>query len=372
MDNSNDYKNQLKNHLGKHYVIGDLHGMYGTYMDAIGSINDEDTLYILGDVIDGGQHGIKILQDIMKRHNVELFLGDHEWKFMKCYEIMKKYDLCVEEFAIYTRMYDYIKRREMEVLSEESYTHGMIEIVKQIESKGLEKKKISKAELAQISKWIKDGGMTTLRSFVELSNEEQEQIIASLTNSIIIGFLNVDGKKECLVHATPYDQKFFLSLLSRVRHEELVRYGEIAGANPKVVSQFVTGCTERGQDQFKNKRANPFDEMYRLGYETLYGHTPQAGQVTKCKRDGSICLDISDNGAAMYCIENGLVRYIDREFDEPSGHISEPIAPKLIEDRLEEYIKENEIQENIIDSESISKNTSNPENPGAPEDPGNR
>lgn len=368
MDNSNN-NNQLNNGKGKHYVVGDLHGMYGTYRDVIGSINEEDTLYILGDVIDGGQHGIKILQDIMKRPNVKLFLGDHEWKFMRCYEIMKKYNLSVQEFAIYTRMYDYIKQRDAEVLSEESYTHGLLEIAKQIESKGLERKKIQKNELAQISNWIKDGGMTTLKVFTRLSDEEQEQIIALLVNSIIIGFLSIDGKKECLVHATPYDQKFFLSLLSRVRHEELVRYGEIIGANPKVVSQFVTGCTEREQDQFKDKRTNPFDEMQRLGYETLYGHTPQSGQATKCKRDGSICLDISDNGAAIYCIEDGLVRYIGREFDEPSGHISEPTAPRLIEDRLEEYIKENKIQEDSIDSESASSSISDQTNP---EDPGNR
>ena len=138
MDNSNDYKNQLKNHLGKHYVIGDLHGMYGTYMDAINSINEEDTLYILGDVIDGGQHGIKILQDIMKRPNIKLFIGDHEWEFMRCYELIKKYNLSVQEFAIYTRMYDYIKQRDADVLSEESFpfpiSKGIVVVFLQLHS----------------------------------------------------------------------------------------------------------------------------------------------------------------------------------------------------------------------------------------------
>ena len=340
MDNSSK-NDQLNNNKSKHYVIGDLHGMYGTYLDAINSINEDDTLYILGDVIDGGQHGIKILQDIMNRPNVKLFLGDHEWNFMKCYEIMKKYDLTDQEFAIYTRMYDYIKKRKAQIISEETYKHGLKEIAKQIQDKGFEKKKISTSELAKISEWIKDGGMTTLKTFIELSNEEQEQIMELLTKSVIIGFLNIDGKKECLVHATPYDQKFFLTLLSRVKHEEFIKYEEIAGANPKVVSQFVTGCTERGIDQFNDKKTSPFAEMHRLGYETLYGHTPQSGEATKCKKDGSICLDISYNGAAMYCIEDGLIRYIDREFDEPSGHISAPKPPRLIEDRLEEYIKDN-------------------------------
>lgn len=38
----------------------------------------EDTLYVLGDAIDRGKDGIKILSDMMKRPNVVLILGNHE------------------------------------------------------------------------------------------------------------------------------------------------------------------------------------------------------------------------------------------------------------------------------------------------------
>ena len=53
------------NETTKTYVCSDIHGMYGSYCDAIKKIKDNDRLYILGDVIDRGAYGIKILQDII-------------------------------------------------------------------------------------------------------------------------------------------------------------------------------------------------------------------------------------------------------------------------------------------------------------------
>ena len=61
-----------------HYVCSDIHGNLNRYNQMIHTIKSEDTLYILGDVIDRGPDGIEILKDIMKRENVELLLGNHE------------------------------------------------------------------------------------------------------------------------------------------------------------------------------------------------------------------------------------------------------------------------------------------------------
>ena len=357
MDNTNG---QLNNKKGKHYVIGDLHGMYGTYMDAINSIRDEDTLYILGDVIDIGPYGIKILQDIMTRPNVKLVLGDHEWELMKCYEIMKKYNLSVPEFSIYTRMNDFIKKRNANVLSEDSYVNGLIQIANQLESNGFEKKKIALRDLDEISTWIKDGGMPTLRNFAELGEEEQEKLVKFLIDSMVIGFVKTEGKKNCLVHAAPYDKKFFLFLIDKLEAEDAITYNNLIGLDPKFMQSFMEFCTENSQAQFKRGKSNPFDEMHTINVTTLYGHTPQAGQATKCKKDDSICLDISEYGAALYCMEDGLVRYIERSFEEPTGHISEPKEPKIIEDRLEEFVEEHTIKQ------------SNPDDPSNPDAPGDR
>ena len=62
------------------YVMSDIHGLYERYVKMLEKIDlqKDDKLYVLGDVIDRGPDGIKILFDLMERENVELFLGNHE------------------------------------------------------------------------------------------------------------------------------------------------------------------------------------------------------------------------------------------------------------------------------------------------------
>ncbi len=67
----------------KHYVCSDIHGLWVRYERAIEKITNEDRLYILGDVIDRGADGIKILLDIMKRDNVRLLIGNHEYMMLQ-------------------------------------------------------------------------------------------------------------------------------------------------------------------------------------------------------------------------------------------------------------------------------------------------
>lgn len=62
------------------YVISDLHGCYEKYLKMLEKISfsSNDTLYILGDVVDRGDGGIKILQDMMKKRNIIPIMGNHE------------------------------------------------------------------------------------------------------------------------------------------------------------------------------------------------------------------------------------------------------------------------------------------------------
>lgn len=62
------------------YAISDLHGRYDLYAALLKKIRfcEEDTLYILGDSIDRGPDGIKILFDTAARRNVVHLLGNHE------------------------------------------------------------------------------------------------------------------------------------------------------------------------------------------------------------------------------------------------------------------------------------------------------
>ncbi|MEG2038413.1 MAG: metallophosphoesterase [Oscillospiraceae bacterium] len=62
------------------YVLSDLHGNYDRYLKFLqySNFNNRDTLYIIGDVLDRGDKGIPLLQDIMKRKNINLLKGNHE------------------------------------------------------------------------------------------------------------------------------------------------------------------------------------------------------------------------------------------------------------------------------------------------------
>lgn len=72
------------------YACSDIHGNYEVYKKAVDHISDHDKLYIIGDVIDRGADGIKILLDLMQRENVELILGNHEWMMLTT--VMSGYD----------------------------------------------------------------------------------------------------------------------------------------------------------------------------------------------------------------------------------------------------------------------------------------
>lgn len=67
------------------YVMSDIHGNMERFNHVLKQIDfkDEDTLYILGDVIDRFPDGIKILNRIMKMSNVKMLMGNHEYMMLK-------------------------------------------------------------------------------------------------------------------------------------------------------------------------------------------------------------------------------------------------------------------------------------------------
>lgn len=62
------------------YVMSDIHGNMSRFEDVMNKINlqPEDTLYILGDVIDRYPDGIRMIKQFMKMPNVKMLLGNHE------------------------------------------------------------------------------------------------------------------------------------------------------------------------------------------------------------------------------------------------------------------------------------------------------
>ena len=69
------------------YVCSDLHGYsIERFMELLEKVNfsQEDTLYVLGDVIDRGKDGVKIIKWMMAQKNVHLILGNHEAMLLAC------------------------------------------------------------------------------------------------------------------------------------------------------------------------------------------------------------------------------------------------------------------------------------------------
>lgn len=66
------------------YVMSDIHGNMRRFNSIMEQINlqPEDTLYILGDVIDRHPDGIRILRKIMAMPNAKMLLGNHEYMML--------------------------------------------------------------------------------------------------------------------------------------------------------------------------------------------------------------------------------------------------------------------------------------------------
>ena len=63
------------------YVCSDIHGCFSEFKCLLETVDfkDEDTMYILGDVLDRGEEPIALLQHVMSKDNIVLLKGIHEY-----------------------------------------------------------------------------------------------------------------------------------------------------------------------------------------------------------------------------------------------------------------------------------------------------
>lgn len=66
------------------YVVSDLHGYYDIFRQGLKTIRftKDDRLYVIGDAIDRGIDGIRILRELKRRENMDLILGNHEFMML--------------------------------------------------------------------------------------------------------------------------------------------------------------------------------------------------------------------------------------------------------------------------------------------------
>ena len=71
------------------YAISDLHGQYDIFLKGLSDIkfSDNDFLYVIGDAIDRGPDGIRILQYIQDHKNMDLLIGNHEFMMLDAIDV---------------------------------------------------------------------------------------------------------------------------------------------------------------------------------------------------------------------------------------------------------------------------------------------
>ena len=145
------------------YVISDIHGQFDKYQQMLRkiSLSDNDTLYVLGDVLDRGPDGLKILKDMMYRPNVYPVLGEHE----------------------------YLAKKLLPVLQNAQTAEECASLTETEEDKKL------------FARWIKIGGYPTLEAFLKLNEEEKESVLDYLSEFAPYDEVEAGGRDFVLVHA---------------------------------------------------------------------------------------------------------------------------------------------------------------------------
>lgn len=144
------------------YVMSDLHGQYDLYREILGKIDlrGDDTLYILGDFVDRGEDGVKILLDVMERPNVKPLIGNHDWTMLA------------------------LIRGEKQLIE-----------------------KMGRGEALNLYRlWFSDGGRPTYRAIRALDRETREKVLSFVADMDYIAEVTAGGKRYFLSHTLPeYD-----------------------------------------------------------------------------------------------------------------------------------------------------------------------
>ncbi|MCD8049828.1 MAG: metallophosphoesterase [Clostridia bacterium] len=147
------------------YAVSNLQGCYEKYKEILEEIefSKKDLLFVLGDIVDGGEDGIKILFDMMLHENIFPILGDHDYI---AYEIMAGIE----------------KETKKDISSPLS------------------------TELAErCQMWTESGGEPTLDAFSRLAADDRSAILEYLEEFTLYEEVEANGKEFVLAHNMPAD-----------------------------------------------------------------------------------------------------------------------------------------------------------------------
>lgn len=141
------------------YVTSDIRGEYDRFRALLAAIDlsEDDVLYILGDLVDYGEGGMELIEDISVRLNVYPIAGDHDYLAAR---MLCGFDRMLRDGS--TPDPDYI---------------------------------------AEMTAWVKDGGQPTLDAFRALDADAREGVLDYLCDLPLFEELTVNGIDYLAVHA---------------------------------------------------------------------------------------------------------------------------------------------------------------------------
>ena len=143
------------------YVMSDIHGQYEKYAAMLQKIafSEDDTLYILGDIVDRGESPMRILYDMSMRDNVIPLMGNHE------------------------HMAEQVLRALNVEITDESI-----------------EKNLTAELLTAVREWYENGGYLTSKDFSRLSPDDREYLLDYLEDFSFYEELTVGENTFVLVH----------------------------------------------------------------------------------------------------------------------------------------------------------------------------
>lgn len=143
------------------YAVSDLHGYpLEEFHRLLGKANfgDDDFCFVLGDVIDRGKDGIKILKWLMRQPNFELILGNHEAMLLSC---------------------DFL----FETINEEAIDN------------------LTGTKLQMYSAWVSNGGQPTFDALSVLRDSEREYLLEYLSDAPLYDTVTAGERDFILTHS---------------------------------------------------------------------------------------------------------------------------------------------------------------------------
>lgn len=143
------------------YVISDIHGNFDKFMELLKKIQfkETDTLFLLGDVIDRGDNGLKTLLYTMGKPNIYGIIGNHEYMAIQ----------------------------------------SLIWLITEVTEESIEN--INEDFLLGYNEWLSVGGQSTVDEFKELDRDQQRDIIEYLSEFTLYEELVINNNQFVLVHA---------------------------------------------------------------------------------------------------------------------------------------------------------------------------